>query len=80
MATRLSVSDVLDRLDDDDWGFSDDESDCGGEEVSGYLPGVPESAGVEAGEEFEVSDHNDPSVPGQEGGEGQESSKLTSIV
>ena len=39
MASRLSVYDVLERLDDDDDGpYSEDESDCEAEGISGYMP------------------------------------------
>ena len=39
MASRLSVYDVLERLDDDDVGlYSEDESDCEAEGISGYMP------------------------------------------
>ena len=39
MASRLSVYDVLERLDDDDDGlYSGDESDCEAEGISGYMP------------------------------------------
>ena len=36
MASRLSVYDVLERLEDDDDGL--DESDCEAEGISGYMP------------------------------------------
>ena len=37
MASRLSVYDVLERLEDDDDGlYSEDESDCEAERISGY--------------------------------------------
>ena len=39
MASRLSVYDVLERLEDyDDGLYSEDESDCEAEGVSGYMP------------------------------------------
>ena len=39
MASCLSVYDVLERLDDDDDGpYSEDESDCEAEGISGYMP------------------------------------------
>ena len=39
MASRLSVYDVLERLEDDDDGlYSEDESDCEAEGISGYMP------------------------------------------
>ena len=39
MASRLSVYDGLERLDDDDDGlYSEDESDCEAEGISGYMP------------------------------------------
>ena len=39
MASRLSVYDVLERLEDDDDGlYSEDESDCEAEGTSGYMP------------------------------------------
>ena len=38
MASHLSVYDVLERLDDDDDGlYSEDESDCEAEGISGYM-------------------------------------------
>ena len=40
MASWFSVRDVLDQLDDDNDGFSDDESDYEGEGIAGYLPKV----------------------------------------
>lgn len=40
MAARLTVDDVLLRLDDDDDVFSDEDDDYGGDEVAGYLPEV----------------------------------------
>ena len=39
MASRLSVYDVLERLEDDDVGlYSEDEGDCEAEGTSGYMP------------------------------------------
>ena len=39
MASRLSLYDVLERLEDDDDGlYSEDESDCEAEGISGYMP------------------------------------------
>ena len=39
MASRLSVYDVLERLENDDDGlYSEDESDCEAEGISGYMP------------------------------------------
>ena len=39
MASRLSVYDVIERLEDDDYGlYSEDESDCEAEGTSGYMP------------------------------------------
>ena len=39
MASRLSVYDVLERLEDDDDGlYSEDENDCEAEGISGYMP------------------------------------------
>ena len=39
MASRLSVYNVLERLEDDDDGlYSEDESDCEAEGISGYMP------------------------------------------
>ncbi len=54
MASRLSIADVLQQLDDDNLGFSDDGSDFGGEGLAGYFP---EAAGsllldVEEGSEL----------------------------
>ena len=43
MATRLSVQEILERLDDADSG---EESDYEGEEIVGYLPEVPGSSRV----------------------------------
>ena len=43
MEERLTVSDVLERLDEDDFGLSSgEESDFEGEEVYSYLPRAPE--------------------------------------
>ena len=43
MEERLTVSDVLERLEEDDFGLSSgDESDFEGEEVYSYLPKVPD--------------------------------------
>ena len=45
MATRLSVQDILERLDDADSG---EASDYEGEEIAGYLPEVPDSSRVDS--------------------------------
>ena len=43
MEERLTVSDVLQRLDGDDFGLSSgEESDFEGEEIYSYLPRAPE--------------------------------------
>ncbi len=47
MASRFSVEDVLQQLDDNDAGFSDDGSDSGGEGIAGYLPEAAESQVLE---------------------------------
>ena len=62
MASRLTVTDVLDRLDEDDGDFSADESDCEEEGIVGYLPEVSGSfwIGDEDGEgQFEDAQEGD---------------------
>ena len=55
MAKRLNTSDVLQLLEDDDFGLSEeDESDFEGEGVESYLPrAVPELSHVENSEVME---------------------------
>ena len=65
MASRLSVYDVLERLEDDDDGlYSEDESDCEAEGISGYMP--------EADASGEALDDDD-----EEGADDASSSALT---
>ena len=68
MASRLSVYDVLERLEDDDDGlYSEDESDCEAEGISGYMP--------EADASGEALDDDD-----EEGADDASSSALTSLM
>ena len=55
MAERLTVSEVLQRLEDDDFGLSEeDDSDFEGENIEGYLPRVDvEVCSVEQNEGME---------------------------
>ncbi len=53
MASRFSVEDVLQQLDNNDAGFSDDGSDSGGEGITGYLP---EAAGSQVLEPEELDE------------------------
>lgn len=80
MASRLTASDVLDLLEDDDFGwFSGEDSDFEGEGVTSYLPEAGEhfsdgGEGPQLNEEdveesdeegMEEEDHNDtPDSPG----------------
>ncbi len=71
MASRFSVEDVLQQLDGNDAGFSDDGSDSGGEGIAGYLPDAAESQVLEREELDEPLDVSHTELEPDTSGDGE---------
>ena len=82
MASRLTVADVLDRLDEDDGDFSADESDCEEEGIVGYPPEVSGSPWIgdeDNGGQFEDAQEGDEDDASSGGPASPDPSKLSPI-
>ena len=71
---------MLQQLDEDDAGFSDDGSGSGGEGIPGYLPDAARSPVLEAEELLQASAASDNDLDSDASSDGDTSLELSSLV